>query len=532
MTMVDGGKKWLSTSHFSFTRSYKHLKRLHRFQNADYPDIWIDPNESPIVVTINAGEIVKSSAFAAGVTLRFPRITRLRDAYDKDVTEIESDLSLWNKFEDVTEKRGTGLGTISSAVGSPAKTPNTAPCRFLTEKQYGIEKKKKKPRATGIPSAVPVPNVKRIKSKVLAGREFTVLDGKYSLGDNNIDADEAKAEGWYAEARLVTSSACVKYFIQEHSGVVHVNPDVNKDIIVLGGIEDDARVFSFLRAIELAPSRRDHWLSSKSKDAGSNAGKYDRLSEHPGVVRWTFVYSMVRHLLSSGTEALHPTGLDYLARPRGIGYSSQAPELDLCREDLSSTVALRRALEIVGSAEEANHESSEGSWRSKAVTHLDPDKRWIMSGRHQNLWPFKEGRGIEQVVVIYPDIFLDVDTEGIPREISSRDDLAKEETRSEAEIDPILSALPLAFIMGAQVTSTLDATVTHVLCNLLGDQSCIEGLAGLEAINFANAKAGERLVRLLRTRRQPSDQITIVSPDWLRKRKWGQIDFSVSTTIN
>lgn len=47
------------------------------FDSSD-PDLWINPDDS-FILELNAGEIVVSDTFSAGITLRFPRITKIRN---------------------------------------------------------------------------------------------------------------------------------------------------------------------------------------------------------------------------------------------------------------------------------------------------------------------------------------------------------------------------------------------------------------------------------------------------------------------
>ena len=48
------------------------------FRNEPKPDVWIEPKNS-VVLQVKAAEIVSSEVYSVGYTLRFPRVTSLRD---------------------------------------------------------------------------------------------------------------------------------------------------------------------------------------------------------------------------------------------------------------------------------------------------------------------------------------------------------------------------------------------------------------------------------------------------------------------
>jgi len=99
--------KWFKSSEIpefissrSFQRSTKGDRDGWKCQKKDLPDLWISPEDS-FVLTILAAEIVSSTAMSAGVTLRFPRIHKIRvDGMDgkKPVHESETVESLHRIF--------------------------------------------------------------------------------------------------------------------------------------------------------------------------------------------------------------------------------------------------------------------------------------------------------------------------------------------------------------------------------------------------------------------------------------------------
>ncbi len=183
----------------------------------DFPDLWIRPEDS-FVLTINAGEIVQSGSFAAGITLRFPRIQSIRaeglDGGAKPPDEVTALSELHTIFE---EKRDRENEEISFGFGMEACTS-----RFLTEDQLKrnhelMESKMSRTMTKEVKgSYIPVVNDRR--SCALEGLVFTVLEGNFSLENDSFAMAEAIEKGWATEARQVRCREDVITFIKLHGG--------------------------------------------------------------------------------------------------------------------------------------------------------------------------------------------------------------------------------------------------------------------------------------------------------------------------
>ena len=472
---------------FVSRRSYQNGNegRGWRLKKEDYPDLWIRPEQSA-VVTLNAGEIVVSDFFSVGLTLRFPRITKLRDgADDKKLHQIENDRSLWAIFQEVMESR-TSTENADSVLGSPIKPDGKLLCRFLTEEQFAATRKAKKTRTTKQRAGIPMPRAQGSESQALSGMEFTVLDGNYALESKSIDAHQAEAEGWLNEAKAVKSSMSVKCFIKKNGGEVKLAIGKHDyKTFVIGGRENDARVRNYVGAIENAITRAPE-LNGRTKKAIDNAA----LARHPGVVRWTFVYSAVKRWKDQQKEgapkrdaSFQPTILDYLARPRNARQHRQPDNISI-----SDTITLSRALQSASTllnlaSSTPPDDKSQPSWQTIASISLEPHVRWIMScGPGKTLWP-QDGDDAsmrqEQGMILYADIYEDLDSStAVTRaDHSLAGELGGRISRPDSEIGHILSVLPLARVMGFRVSPVLHPGVTHVLVANMpegtSDKQCI-----------------------------------------------------------
>ena len=85
------------------------------------PDVWIEPEFSR-VLQVKAAQVVPTDKFCAGVTLRFPRVTRLRtDKTWHEATTLEEILQLREQFQGHYGKR-----TLAGLVGDDRRRPKRA----------------------------------------------------------------------------------------------------------------------------------------------------------------------------------------------------------------------------------------------------------------------------------------------------------------------------------------------------------------------------------------------------------------------
>ena len=174
------------------------------------PDLWIHPDDSKIL-TLNAGEIVVSDIFSVGLALRFPRITKIREGADeKPPSAIESDLSLWKIFKEVTDSRSLVGSGESVNITSPNIENSGRSCRFLTEDQ--LREVKSKPRKTSAAKesiGVNVPKMTKHESILLSGLTFHVFEGNRLCPKTRIYEFDAKTsfEGIFADYFLGDGSA-------------------------------------------------------------------------------------------------------------------------------------------------------------------------------------------------------------------------------------------------------------------------------------------------------------------------------------
>jgi hypothetical protein len=519
-----------------------------RIAKKDFPDLWIHPEDSAVAV-INAGEITYSTAFPLGLTLRFPRITRIRDdaADYKEPGECEKDRDLWEIFTSIEAQRSGSEGLSAVVPGSPEPSTKYKECRFRTEDQRLDDQKKKRSRGTkGARGVETLSKPLETESKVLAGLSFTVLDGDYSRRES-IDMDEGREHGWAEEAKLVKTSSSVKAFIMKHGGTVRISG--GDDTFVLGGSKTDARVGTAASAMSAAANamstakpqtkKKDGTLTTKTKIALVT----QMMAQHKGVLRWTFVYSLVHRWLlkekadrtvsiKDGDPAmLTPTIFDYLVT---------AGNSEPCFGELSSCSMLRRAMDIVSSSKRKALEDVNGDthplkvtrqWQTIALDALKPDERWIVSAcGHQPLWPYTTKGGdpeVAAVIILYPDVFgsdmglLSKSGTAVARSAESGADVARwKRADSTPQSNVIASVLPLARVMGAFVTPHLHAGVTHVLCDLGEGTDFVAWTTLTEPSCFRDPGRGQQVLnRLVKIDwgSVGSHAVSLVSVKWIRE---------------
>jgi hypothetical protein len=506
------------------------------------PDLWIHPNNS-VVVTLNAGEIVVSDAFSAGITLRFPRITKVRQGADsKHASDIESEESLREKYWDVQNSRSRSAESVTSFnLGSPDKNRVSAPCRFLTEKQYreSLKRRKDLSRKSKQLKTVSIPEVEAV-SAVLKGMSFAVLGGSgYAVSEDTIEMDEARELGWCDKVQIFSDVNSIIEFIKHHGGKYKISVD-NDCTFVLGGSANDPKVVTYIRAIENARSQTAAFIHKSTTKKGQELAK---IACNDGVIRWTFIVSLVyrwfsanhngqESIMATNSKFMKPTVLDYLIRPNFLRNNESIVDNSIYESNLSSRSKMRRAIELVNKAQsimDQDASNSSKNWRMNSFQRLNESERWVASCKVQTLWPYvKDAVSRNSRVVIYPDIF----DHGHGLTLEDKVSLENEECRW-SQLSTCLktnwfsSVLPLARVMGAFVTPHLHDGVSHVICDLVDPHNEIVYSKSVNLNVFADRKRGfsvmERLHDLDNIRIHFVD-VKLVSPDWLRKRKWALSD--------
>jgi hypothetical protein len=498
-----------------------------RCPKKDFPDLWIHPSDS-VVLTLNAGEIVSSDTFPVGLTLRFPRISKVRIGADrKDPLEVEDDNDLLQIFRDVENCRSSNTEARNVTL-SPLLSRKRDVCRFLTEKQFAQAKKSKKQKIVNRKRAVEVPrDVVKAVTTALHGFRFTVLNGTYRIDRNSVENDEAKQQGWLEAALLVKTADDVRKYIQEHGGVLRITADGGSCLIV-GGKEDDPMVKAHIQTIENAQAELLK-QRFKREESTTKAEKLKEISAEKGVLRWTFVFSLVHQYLEknpggrsidniSSTPA-KPSILDYLARPRKESSMDVDPEIfDV---DLNGAQAMQKALEII---KKTNKRKQPLSWREECMERLEPDERWICGCSSEPLWPYKRDHDVMHVVIVFPDVFSDGLGIPWPHHISNESDQSRWRKLSNgAQANRLLAMLPLLLSTGAFVTPHLHSDVTHILCDLRDGAEEVQILGSAESIDpniFVDASRGKEIatrINVFSTHKDFVTPILLVSPRWVCK---------------
>lgn len=495
-----------------------------RPRKQDYPDLWIDPDDS-VVLSLNAGEIIPTTAFPSRITLRFPRITQLRP--EKKAREVETIESLWDIHEQVLNDRATDTSENAFNLGSGTfSNVDAVKDRFWTEEKFLSQGKgRKKPRKRTFHSvATSGPVV--VESPAFRGLTVVCLEGRYRLRADSLEAAEGKEEGWLEEAKRIKDHDSFRAFIKRHGGTTMLQPAaklVEEGALIVGGNKNDPRVINFIGMIEGAIAQVPQ-LSMKKKPTDKDK---DLLSfaKCRGVVRWTFLFSALSKWRASSkggnkqddsvntadSELLVPDSFEYLARPKG--QSGNVLE-DLSRIDVCDLTKMRRLLHEVSESTEDDenkecHEPSGDTWQTVCKASLDPKERWITRCSHQILWPYQEDAVIVQETYIYPHVF----------------DNPRDTKNQLINVDPyehsgVMSVLPLLRVSGASVSPQLSLRVTHVLCNLRDDLRRIPS-ARATPKDFVDPEDGKRIIEeVKKSPLYPDECPDFVSPAWARSDVW------------
>lgn len=564
-TALDSGKWFKEREHgkslpdFISKRSYQQGREGQgwKFQKKQYPDFWIHPEDS-VVLTVNAGEITISDDFSAGVTLRFPRIDKVRiESADGDVKladECETVASLHLLYRQIAERR-EGSGAIDFEIGSRSRpSSQVMNTRFLTvEEQTKRKKSKGRQKATSAHRPSQMSTVEKKESAALDGLIFWVLDGKYSLDEGSLDAEQAKDEGWLEEARKVKERCGVQEFILKHGGTCKFGFSTDLDFIVGGRIEDP-RVKTLKSSLDRASKAGK--LTSCKKDLETK-----KLLELGGFLKWTSVMSMARRWINevgsikmeegakeipgtaptSRMQLLRPSRYDYLV----LGESAQINDGIPLEKDIT-VLDFRRGLEEVQrrkrsetrdravSSKRARLNECDGKgglvpWQYAAVQSLMASERWVLAGGFEKLWVYHSQDTVDcPPTVLYPDIFEDdyglCKNQDALKEVLSRTQSTRWDNLSTvAQMGTLASSLPLARALGAQATPHLHDGVTHILCHLC---DCDKVSWKPHSFRSDPFKFPERALslhrRLLDLHPEATDEesviVEFVSPSWIQKQ--------------
>ncbi len=124
-------------------------------------------------------------------------------------------------------------------------------------------------------------------------------------------------------------------------------------------------------------------------------------------------------------------------------------------------------------------------------------------------------------MVIYPDVFPvqkfnEVDLNNCENTAKSKYMYKTSDICTECEYSEVVASLSLVKAMGAKLSSTLHRKVTHILCNITCDS--IQWSCFLCQDIFLDINRGSALMETLIDMDEVWPlQVTLVSPDWIRK---------------
>ena len=518
---------------FISTRSFQDGEeddRGWRWTRNSYPDLFIKPEDS-VVVTLNASEIVPSDEYSAGVTLRFPRASRLRLGEDeKPANEVENEETLYRLLRQYEDKRSHMARSSNNEraveLASPSKGQSQQIhdsiilARFHTLEQYRRSLKDRNNKRRKDSGRLPTLSLIKKESNALTGLKFYVLEGTYSFDPDSIDAEVAKGEGWFNEATCIHQAIDVMAFIKKHNG--RIFRSTGFDVRVIGGSTMDFKVKNMIRGYDIERDRGKKKRKKDSSQASSDANV-------PGVLKWTYVLSVVyrwfnikeaqkqKIMLESGYSSeddeddemecientipgiLQPRFFDFLAQSEDYG---DDPVEAVWRHGKLDATSMKRATVFLQDSkarlskrrkpplelEDSLH------WHQAGLLGLGDEDRWVLSCQFENLWPYRKANGESNekkeksgcvcdnpslwfldsdldggAVIVYADLFGD--NFGLKEKDDAygddRNDDRWKNLAFDVKMGGLASSLPLLRSMGAIVTCHLHNFTTHILCDLV-----------------------------------------------------------------
>ena len=520
-----------------------------------YPDLWIEPKNS-LVLTIKGAELVRSDEHSCGVTVRFPRIMKVRiseaGSDEKSVWEVETDADIWKTYSIMSRDRRVSPNSSSQSYSRffGTQQPDVAPHKFLTPEELSRLNRKRK-TAVVVQQARAVPRVEEPETTALEGLTFVVLEGSYDLIPGSFEAKEGEKNGWYDLASSVRSEADVIHFIKTNGGEYRSVPTYHENEFLIGGEKDDARVKIMIDGLRKVRQGGRSLRETKAKETCKHID---------GILKWTYIYHLVyrwKSLIKRKRDSGHDddkSGDDYGVEKETILSLQDSdlvpgPEHYLMKASIDMSVEqemfnldrplnlheLERVLDLPLNAQ------THVPWQYRAINELDEKDRWIMSTEQTKLWPYVQTDEGEislpddlpkKPVVLYPDIFkdgfgLDSDKESVLEVLEGR--ISPRWTDMETGTDEgesILSVLPLARAMGALDTPNLHCGVTHVLAALKLPETGTEMTFPIDeeaekaaSLLFVDTFRGKKLIERLKAVIPDKNSVKIVTPSWIVK-KW------------
>jgi len=520
-----------------------------KFKRMHYPDLWIRPKDS-FIFTINAGEIVSSQDYSAGVTLRFPRITRIRARGFQDgpkaPEEVESVTDLQQTYLKRRSQQCENESHILSSYSVLSRN-HAENCKFvtaannLTSKRRSKSKTLQNPQANSQVNFLTNSNVVSIISSLLKGFTCTVLEGNYYIDSDSIDAEEAKKQGWFDQVEKVKCRKDVITFILSHSGKCELTGSKDTNFII-GGQVNDARVQIYLRAAHAA-------VSSNLKKVTKRTEHLQKMVDLKGILKWTYFFSYVHKMskekeenenMSNMLAFCEPAMKDYLVLPRTrnshVIIADNVYGLEIGKE--TNLAKFKRALEEISLDKEKNEfncvvpRNMHFDIKKIDQFNVEVDKEDYVPWQYQlekihaingNL-PLSLTRmetSNPMPIILYPDLFTS-DGMFLPPKAKylGLSSSLWNYVSVDKKLSEIASTLPLAKAMGARITTCLNSETTHILCELKS-LDIIQWNPHMSCCVFFDAKRGEEILKQasrINADLESDHKVYLVTPAWLRNR--------------
>ncbi|CAG0913200.1 unnamed protein product [Notodromas monacha] len=197
------------------------------------PDVWFEPEKS-LIVQVKATEIVRSDTYKVGFTLRFPRITKLRDDkgwFDCMTLEEFHNLRRGNSGKLVAtqalafgdSEEGSSGEDAEITPGSPKKRKRTAATqpRVFTQAASQLASQFKPADVSSIPQS----------SEIFSGKEFYIISGTKEVPKDVLEKEVHRFGGTFTQNGTAGKTYCVIARDSESPKVKNLARSRNYDIL-------------------------------------------------------------------------------------------------------------------------------------------------------------------------------------------------------------------------------------------------------------------------------------------------------------
>lgn len=256
-----------------------HLTPWTKIKRDDIPHVWIPPEES-CILEVKCAEITPSENFSIGLTLRFPRVAKIR--YDKEISGVMTCAEFREAQSRDRTMRPEAAGAEASEGGAGNKPSRQKRGRAVAgvEDGGGETAKKRSAVPSGASYVVNVVGNSMLekKSEVFAGKVFCILENTFHV-----------PVGLFETSRMLSAKEFVE-LVCSYGGTVVANP-IEDSLVVCGSkrtmpiqniikskkrdVLDFMYIVECMIANELLPIKTRHYVGLSAESTKALVGGSD-----------------------------------------------------------------------------------------------------------------------------------------------------------------------------------------------------------------------------------------------------------------